>query len=184
MNGDVTTPRELKDKYPYMFAGPDLGISFARGWFPSFVQLCVDVDQLLGEDRMRFRWIQVKEKFGTARFHFELGRARPGMRTDQAKAQLMSDLLKLTQRASLASATQCVICSAPASLDETDLVYMTLCPLHREQRKVGFPPLDPAWFAPDHSPQIISRLPHSEIESLRQDAKDNTVKMRELLRNA
>lgn len=141
---DVTTPRELQDKYPYMFAGPDPNVSFARGWFSLFVRLCKDVDTLLGEDRMRFRWTQVKEKFGTARFHFELGRARPGMRTGQAKAQLMSDLMQLTQRASLASAKQCVICSAPASLDETDLVYMTLCPPHREQRKVGLSALDSA----------------------------------------
>ncbi len=146
MNKEVKTPGDLKRKYPYMFADPDAYISFSKGWFRSFVQLCRDVDELLGDDRNRFHWTQVKEKFGTARFHFELGRAKPGMRTGDAKAQLLKQLLMLTEKAGSESRKQCVVCGAPGTLDETDLHYMTLCSIHIEQRRNGLSTMESAWF--------------------------------------
>lgn len=146
MTEEVKAPSDLKRRFPYMFADQDASISFYKGWFQSLVQLCEDIDALLGDDRERFRWTQVKEKFGVARFHFELGRARPGMRTGAAKAQLMEQLLQLTAKAGAASSKLCVVCGAPGALDETDLQYMTLCPRHGEQRKSGVAVMDTAWF--------------------------------------
>jgi hypothetical protein len=66
----MKTPKELKARYPYMFEGRSLGISFAKGWFKLFAQLCMDIDTALGIDKHGFQWTQVKEKFGSCRFYW------------------------------------------------------------------------------------------------------------------
>ena len=41
-----------------------------RSWFPDFVDLCHDLNALLGEHRHAFYWRQTKEKFGSYRMYF------------------------------------------------------------------------------------------------------------------
>lgn len=54
----------LLDATPYMFER-------CRGWWPVFVRLCREVDEARGPDERGFKWVQVKEKFGVARFCWE-----------------------------------------------------------------------------------------------------------------
>ena len=54
----MMTPKQLKARFPYMFAGENIGISIARGWMPGFQILCERLDALLGENKQNFHWIQ------------------------------------------------------------------------------------------------------------------------------
>lgn len=35
-------------QFPYMFAGPHIGISFYRGWLPILSGVCEEIDAALG----------------------------------------------------------------------------------------------------------------------------------------
>jgi hypothetical protein len=62
----------LKVKYPYQFARQSLGFHVPEGWQPIFAELCEDIDAVLDEnEKPHFHWVQLKEKFGTARFYAE-----------------------------------------------------------------------------------------------------------------
>lgn len=75
----------IKDKYPLLFEkhsrngrklNPDISIDF--GWFPLFDNLCREIYDFFGvwNDRSvhGFRWVQVKEKFGGARFYYSVNK--------------------------------------------------------------------------------------------------------------
>lgn len=70
-NPQLGRPQSLKDLYPYMFSVADC-VSMSTGWFPLFALLCQDIDQKLGPDKYGFHWVQVKEKFGSCRAHFQM----------------------------------------------------------------------------------------------------------------
>ena len=73
---EIQDVESLELRFPQMFAGPVIGLEFYKGWFPDFVRLCFEVDALLGDERHRFHWDQLKEKFGGYRMHF-IFRFRP-----------------------------------------------------------------------------------------------------------
>jgi hypothetical protein len=68
----MTAPKQLKDRFADMFAGQNIGFSFYRGWFALFENLSHDIDALLGQDKRGFHWVQLKEKFGSARFYWAM----------------------------------------------------------------------------------------------------------------
>ncbi|MEO5658571.1 MAG: hypothetical protein ABIQ90_02075 [Polaromonas sp.] len=70
----MSTPKQLKVRFPYMFAGKNSGISVSRGHVPIIEKLSADIDALLGEDKQKFHWTQCKEKFGAARWYWALAR--------------------------------------------------------------------------------------------------------------
>lgn len=65
----------LKQKYSYMFADNSLirhGFSIGPGWLYLFDEMCGDIDAILTDDeKKRFRWSQVKEKFASMRASFK-----------------------------------------------------------------------------------------------------------------
>jgi hypothetical protein len=60
----MTTPKQLEARFPYMFAGQNIGFSFYRGWFALFENLCQDIDALLGQGKRGFRWVGIKNGLG------------------------------------------------------------------------------------------------------------------------
>jgi len=66
----VHDPRVLLDRFEYMFNDPHARFDFYRGWMPMTVQVCEAIDAVLGNDKRDFRWAQIKEKFGEARFYY------------------------------------------------------------------------------------------------------------------
>jgi hypothetical protein len=64
------SPRAPRDRFPYMFDGPNSGFEFYRGWMSVLVWACEEIDEALGEDKRNFRWTQIKEKFGGSRFYY------------------------------------------------------------------------------------------------------------------
>jgi hypothetical protein len=150
------TPKELKQRYPYMFEGPNIGISFARGWQPVFSQLCEDIDRMLGTDKRGFRWAQVKEKFGSACFYFSMNDYAPlrvditgadglvSFETDDeadvgppsGEALLLQELrARISRRARDAeqeTRTRCIACGEAARRRDCAGYLMVLCDAHAQ----------------------------------------------------
>lgn len=147
-----------------MFEGPNLGNSVAKGWMPVFAKLCEDIDALLGADKQGFSWHQVKEKFGTARFYFKLGKARIPMRVDVMTPKgVMSlrlplpatdagpDLEMVNRISALTDAAEgqthevCLVCGEPGKLDRTGGYLLNLCEGHAKERREGTGEMESPW---------------------------------------
>jgi hypothetical protein len=148
----METPRDLETRFPYMFQGKHLGIGICKGWFPIFSMLCQDIDFLLGEDKQGFHWVQVKEKFGTARFYWELDAIEAPLRIDmltpdgpqsfavdisgkdlpQSNTNLVEQLSKLEMTAESATARVCAACGEPGARHSNEY-FLTLCSPHAAQ---------------------------------------------------
>lgn len=166
--GHTHTPAELKAKYLYMFPDESLGFSIAHGWIDLFAQLCADIEALLGEEKLRFHWIQVKEKFGSARFYWQFGKYEPLLTIDifgedeivsirvpsvRRRKHAKDDELhmkridELVKSATRKTREMCVVCGEPGKLDSSGGYLLVLCPEHAQQRMDGA--LDGFWFDPD-----------------------------------
>jgi hypothetical protein len=162
----MDTPKELKARYPYMWQGNNIGISFSKGWFKTFAQLCADIDALLGQDKRGFHYSQVKEKFGTIRIYWGLGKMRgptiidiqtpegltslvndPAARvTDEKRQELMSKIQQLVSEAEEMTTNLCAVCGAKGEMDRGTGYYLVLCPHHIAQRKMNPRGMDSPWF--------------------------------------
>ena len=139
------TPNQLKARFPYMFEGEYMELAFPRGWFAIFVQLCEQIDLLLGADRRGFHWVQIKEKFGSARYHYELEPAegedvypRPPPSSPAAieRLRIRTEIRELIGRAHSASCSHCIVCGRPGQLHEFEWT-LVLCDEHIAQRETG-----------------------------------------------
>jgi hypothetical protein len=156
-------PKHLKARYRYMFNGENIGLSFHSGWFALFAQLCDDIDALLGQDKRGFHWVQLKEKFGSARYYWEMDQHEPNLRLDligpnAVTSLTMSDLQEpgaaepslarcideLVHAAEIATRSKCIVCGRPATLNQDQPWILVLCAHHAKQRRLG--KLEPAWF--------------------------------------
>jgi hypothetical protein len=161
--------KHLKARHPYMFAGENIGLSFHRGWFPVFAQLCEDIAALLGPDKRGFHWVQLKEKFGSARYYWEMDQHEPNLRLDligpngvtslrlsdlqepgTAQPSLARRIDELVRAAEDATRSMCIVCGQPATLNHDQAWILALCVHHAGQRRLG--KLEPAWF-PDEEQQ-------------------------------
>lgn len=153
-------PKQLKARFPYMFSGENIGFSFVRGWFPLFAKLCEDIDALLGEDKRGFHWVQIKEKWGFARFYWEMpdvpARLHVSVVTDSgvaeygpshAQGSLADRIAALVREATVATRTRCIVCGEAATLDQSHSYVLVVCQHHAEQRRLG--KLDRQWFSED-----------------------------------
>ena len=130
----MTTPKDLRTRFPYQFEGTSLGVAFTRGWFPLLVQLCTDVDAALGEDKRGFYWHQIKEKFGSLRVVFRLADG-----VFEREQELARKIFALTSAAEKASETVCAACSQSGVIDPRSGFVLALCSTHHSHRVVGIP---------------------------------------------
>jgi len=147
----------LRSRYPYQFNDTELGVAVAQGWQTIFARLCADVDQVLGEDKRGFHWSQVKEKFGSARFYYQLGGRQPelrmdmhlrggavphalpvkrSVRTDRDRSfeQVNTEIRKLAFQAERDTQRVCLVCGKEGSQDAHNDYIMVLCPEHQAQK--------------------------------------------------
>lgn len=122
------TPIELHRAYTYQFvlldANPYMFERY-RGWWPVFVQLCREVDAALGSDKRGFRWVQVKEQFGVARFYWEAVGGDRAIENDidalddwdqvdetlgAQRAQMIRELVRTAENE---TKQRCIACGAP-----------------------------------------------------------------------
>lgn len=152
---------QLQVHYPYQFQEPKLGISLAKGWARRFSRLCQEIDDVLGEDKQGFHWIQVKEKFGSPRFYFRFGSRQADLRLDlQSPEGVYSQVLRvegvdpegqndaaarleqvrdqvrqLAFQAELDCKNVCLACGRPGKPDVGSGWVLVLCPEHIALRK-------------------------------------------------
>jgi hypothetical protein len=162
----MTNPKQLKARFLYMFEGENIGFEFYRGWFLVFAKLCEDIDALFGDDKRGFHWVQIKEKFGSARFYWAMKGYTPNMHFDfigtdgvaalmrkgavraKGKADTLPALSEridvLVREAAQATRNLCLVCGQPGTVNEDSSWLLTLCELHAQQRREG--KLDSAGF--------------------------------------
>ena len=137
---EIRTINDLKAAFPYQFTERTYELGLTHGWFQNFAQLCRDVDQILkefGNGTQDFTWLQVKEKLGTARYHFSLIPAFEDLDDYPEKRVITHALAKLTVPASDATCHQCAVCGRPGSMDDTNGYYLTVCDEHKARRQAG-----------------------------------------------
>jgi hypothetical protein len=140
---------DLKRRYAYQFDEPNsIGYTLHMGWIERFARLCADVDTLLGDaDKKRFRWVQLKEKMGSARWYWRLGRRQPVFHVDVfapdgvqslqtgGRGELESKLRDLVNAAMDDTAQLCIVCGLAGAVDWHDHYALVLCPAHVKQRQ-------------------------------------------------
>jgi len=162
----ITTPRELKAAFPYMFARPidPWAFSFARGWFPIIVRACNAIDALVRDDKYqhRFHWVQTKEKFGTLRLYWH-ARGMKGARVDlvtptdvrsavpvpEGKGRdglVATQIWRIVRAAEEESAHTCIVCGAAGILRRGEW-FLTLCDEHAQKRRAKDLEI---WFCSEH----------------------------------
>lgn len=151
----MITPKQLQVKYPYMWAGKNIGISISKGWMLIFEDLCDAIDRILGDDKQGFHWIQVKEKFGSGRFYYGYkagsGPLRVDVRTPEGVMSFINEpahpkslteekvaqrntIFNLIQEAESKTSKSC-ICCGNAGHQVEDGWIMTLCDKHEKLKK-------------------------------------------------
>lgn len=142
--------RDLKARFPYQFQGKHMEHNVPKGWLAVFETLCADIDQVLGDDKLGFYWIQCKEKYGTARFYFNFADGTSSMRLDMVGANgrvslkpkpqeldVDTDLFVkcevLVDAAEAKTEELCYVCGAPGTLCEKTEWLLTLCPDHAQE---------------------------------------------------
>jgi hypothetical protein len=150
-------PKQLKVRFAYQFSGQHLGRTFYRGWFPTLVKLCEDIDAVLGEDKRGFHWTQLKEKWGAARFYWNVEGYGPNLRLDLADAGTLTSVRRsdleagagsaqlslvkridnLVRQAEHATLSRCIVCGQPAALSEEQPWVLALCEQHAELRRTS-----------------------------------------------
>jgi len=135
---------DLKAQYPYQFEGEHLYFDVPPGWQTIFRKLVADIDAALQpEDRQYFHWVQLKEKFGTARFYcrFEKpGDSDPGEWMMEMRGHITSyrrkphneTIYALIKDAENATMSVCLECGEPGTLHQ-DGWWRTLCDKHEAE---------------------------------------------------
>lgn len=149
----MTTQKQLEKRFPYMFAGPNIGLSIPKGWMPLFEKMCEDIDEVLGDDKRGFHFSQCKEKFGAARWYWTMEGRGQSLRLDMiAPNGVVSTLLKtpasdkpehsvseqiskIIEEAEGKTQSSCIVCGKHAKLDNGGGYFLVLCPTHAAQRK-------------------------------------------------
>lgn len=151
----------IRARFPYQFAGESIGTSVPKGWAPGFARLCADIDAALGDNKHGFHWIQLKEKFGSARFYYAFGRRKAAVHLDivapdgvlnfvtapaikpgeEEFGRVCEAVDKLVNEATAKTRHACLVCGEPGEGHLSDGYLMVLCPAHQatRQTKDGWP---------------------------------------------
>lgn len=120
------SPQQLKARLPYQFAGHNIGHAFPFGWFPVIARLCLDIDELLGEDKMEFNWLQIKEKIGSATLYATM---RAPENDDEQQRQ--DAIYRAIRSASDKTSSMCIVCGETSQEVRSPAHYvLQLCPSH------------------------------------------------------
>lgn len=118
----------LMIRFPHMFSEPMVSNDFFKGWFPDFVDLCFEIDALLGEYCRSFYWCQLKEKFGsyTMRCAF---RPQHGQLMPAALHLLHTEVRQRIGEAGQRMDNKCCVCGHAAKLGQHG-AWAVLCDYH------------------------------------------------------
>ncbi len=155
--------QSIKARLPYQFKGSRLEVHVAAGWADVFEKLCEDIDQLLGPNKRGFHWDQVKEKWGSVRFYYQMGAEPADLRLDlqspnkavslvvpgeeregshysEELITLVKQLRRMTMEAEKQTQHLCAVCGKPGELDRSRSWVLVVCDEHKAQRTAGKEP--------------------------------------------
>ena len=142
------TLEQLEERFPYMFAGYNLGVAIPQGWMKDFHLLCEQIDAALGKNKRGFHWGQCKEKFGSARWYWHMkGGIRPiridiisesgvleatlkSKKSKTPKPSVSEQVRDLICAAEAKTEHTCIVCGAPGEIDDMGRYLLVLCPEH------------------------------------------------------
>ena len=138
MNGAL-----LKARFPYMFEGDHVGLTFYRGWTPILGRACEQIDRLLPPGKLGFRWVQLRADQGCGLFLYVLGEFRTfvvNLEGDSRRAMLFAaydvaadlapELDRVVLEAERVTSTACMVCGRRAEAANYFGTELTLCSLH------------------------------------------------------
>ena len=135
---EIQDVESLKLRFPHMFAGSVISMDFYKGWFPDFVRLCFELDALLGEERHRFHWVHLKEKFGGYRMYFDF-RMSDDEKDEHYEGHvsmiaLRDEIHSRIQRCAAVMDNKCCVCGDHGTKTGTGWIS-TLCEYHGEDAR-------------------------------------------------
>jgi len=119
--------QSLIDGHPQLFhgRGPEVESYVYPGWYPLLDHLCGEIERLLTqEETKRFKWLQIKQKFGELRLYF---------RSDRR-----DEVQKLVSQAEKASQTICQVCGSHGRIRDDKGYFAVRCDKHTPQRAKGY----------------------------------------------
>jgi hypothetical protein len=129
---EIQDVESLKQRFPFMFAGPMISMNLYKGWFPEIVRLCFDVDALLGDERHRFKWVEMEEFSDSFDMYFSF---LIPPEQDEKYGTLFALRRKIQQTAmqrQIAIRAMCKVCGDVATAAD-DYVWITaLCEFHTQ----------------------------------------------------
>ena len=140
----MTPVEQLQARFPYMFGRHTVSMEYHDGWFSIFEKACEQIDAVLGEDKRDFHWVQVKEKFGSARFYFRMGKSTRLVvdliggqeghalikQPTQAGDSISDRIDAIVDQAEARTCTTCMVCGAAAQTKAYGGYYLTVCAAH------------------------------------------------------
>ncbi|MDM0001254.1 hypothetical protein QTI24_21790 [Variovorax sp. J22P240] len=149
----MTPVEQLQARFAYMFQGESISLEFHEGWLPIFREACEQIDDVLGENKRGFHWVQVKEKYGSARFYYHLGTSRrlvvdfvdgqgghALIKTRTKEGDSAADRIDaIVDHAEARTYTTCMVCGAAAQTEPYDGYYLTVCAAHAPARRFRCP---------------------------------------------
>lgn len=113
----------LRRRYPYMFSGDHIGRTLFRGWTSVLELVCERIDELLPSSKLEFRWVELGERDGIARFVYTLGERRHfvvDLERDSRRAmtvlaseparEITLQIDEIVQEAEFRTTTLCMVC--------------------------------------------------------------------------
>jgi hypothetical protein len=140
----------LEREYAHQLEKPShwLGIAVCEGWVPIVRSLFARVDQELTPFELRrFRWIQVKQKWGGLRAYYQLDgkqtRLHVDLMTQDSAIHLASrdddplsaKIDNLVKEAAERAAQSCEMCGEPGEVLNLSGWIVVACPHHQDREK-------------------------------------------------
>lgn len=86
---------------------------------------------MLSADKRGFHWMQLKEKFGSARWYWKMDVPR-----DEAERSLKMRASEHVGAAVDRTLTMCIVCGEAGKVDAHGGWHLVLCPHHKQMRRV------------------------------------------------
>ena len=140
--------KKLEDQFPFMKRNPEnehnlydkFGICAAAGWFDIIWNLCSEVTEVYEKAGKEIDFVpaQIKEKFGTLRFYYDVGGVTKPfhafdilgagtIRFDDESTELYREIRDIVRKWEKKSAETCEECGKPGVLRKDLRWVLTLC---------------------------------------------------------
>ena len=145
MTSNAKLPRfqTLEQRLEYLQHESVISIDFYRGWYEEVIDLCIQIDRMLGIHQPFFHWVQLNEEAAQCRLFFSLRPLNPNSHFEEYELNRPNENLQnnmgriraqaqhLVDLASLKMKSKCCICGEDGVLAHDGEWLITLCEFDR-----------------------------------------------------